>query len=412
SKSWRLVVLRHAWADAWRKLTVAPSLWAVAALRWNNTNEAHELLAEQLAITSSRPDGISRPPADDWLVLARADFSLPTFDIRRFIAQLAPRPSQTLLVLLVDESNHAHWDARVFRRGTLHAVGQVVVVGPEMLILDRDKQATEADDRWSRTRGALGVRVANKIRKSEITLIGAGRNGSAAAFQFASLGVSRLRIIDGDTLGVENMDAMVGFTSADVGRSKSHVLAERLQQLRPDMAITAIDRSVLEPAAEDALKQRSGLLVTCVDHDTPRLAAAIAARRTLTPHLDIGTSVQTAQDGSTSISGDARLLLPGDGCVACVGGVENLEASLYDLQIPADHLHHKLRAPWHRRRAGSLITINAMTVGAAVQMWLDLLAGELRGSHWHRLAWRAGSGLACDAGQVSAVDSCRICHPG
>ncbi|MCA9206688.1 MAG: hypothetical protein KDA59_26720, partial [Planctomycetales bacterium] len=157
------------------------------------------------------------------------------------------------------------------------------------------------------------------------------------------------------------------------------------------------------------LLERTGLLVTCVDHDAARLAACLAARRTLTAHLDIGSSVQIV-DGHPRIMGDARLMLPGHGCVVCVGGMPNVEHRLYDLSVPADSLHHRLQAPWRQRRAGSLVTINAMTVAAGVQMWLDLLQGDLVDSHWQRLTWQPGIGLQTDAGTVGAASDCRFCR--
>ena len=166
--------------------------------------------------------------------------------------------------------------------------------------------------RWSRTVGAISWEVMRKIRQSSVTLVGAGRNGSLMALELAALGVERLRIIDPDPLRIENLDGMPGIRQRDVGRPKVQALSVLLHRFRPDMALTLLPSSATDDAASRLMQRRCDLLVTCVDDDTPRLAAAIIARRTLTPHLDVGTSVQRGEHG-TSITGDVRLLLPWEG---------------------------------------------------------------------------------------------------
>ena len=418
--NWRLVMAHHAWTDAWRSLSINQQAWAVGSLRWNLTHRTRELIAEELSVSDSLPDGSARLAADEWVAVGFADFSDAAYDIEQVVQRLQPRVSQTLLVFLVDRNDPSLWDAAVFRRQHLHRLDQVMVVGPSMLCLDRrggpkDEKGL-ADEinlpRFSRIRGALGDQVMRKVLDSEITIIGVGRTGSAAAFQLASLGVRRIRIIDGDRLGIENMDAMIGLTTNDIGQKKAVALAQRLEAFRDDISLSVIDKSILDAGAAYLLRQRSHLVVTCVDHDTARLAVANAARQTLTAHLDIGTGVQRTDDGALSIRGDARLLLPGLGCVACVGGMADLESTHFQLQLPADHFFHSIRPNWDSQRAGSLVTVNAITVGAGIQMWLDLLANELTGSFWQRIRWQTAQGLQTDSGYVSAASDCKICQNG
>ena len=409
---WRLVIEHSAWADAWRSLSTSKHGWAVGSLRWNHTRRTRELIAEELSLSATLPEGRSRMAADEWIAVGFADMNDPAYDIEQVLHSLQPRISQTLLVFLVDLTGSSLWDAAVFRRQQLHRLDQVMVVGPRMLCLDRSDHTTDKISlpRYSRTRGALGDQVMQKVLNSEITIVGAGRTGSTAAFQLAGLGVKRIRIIDGDTLGIENMDAMIGLTTSDIGEKKAVALAHRLESFRDDISVTIIDRSILNTDAADLLRQRSHLVITCVDHDTARLAVATAARQTLTAHLDIGTGVQRTDDGDLSIRGDARLLLPGDGCVACVGGLADLESSEFEVQLPDDHFFHSLRPNWDSQRAGSLVTVNAITVGAGIQMWLDLLANDLSGSFWQRIRWQPGEGLQTDSGYVSAASDCKICQ--
>jgi len=80
------------------------------------------------------------------------------------------------------------------------------------------------------------------------------------------------------------------------------------------------------------------------------------------------------------------------------------------LLAPPGALPRRPPPPWNEQRAGSLITLNSLTVAIGVQLWLDLLAGRLRSSHWHRLRWEPGVGLQADFAPVGASPGCRICH--
>lgn len=86
------------------------------------------------------------------------------------------------------------------------------------------------------------------------------------------------------------------------------------------------------------------------------------------------------------------------------------EQALYELAAPAGSLQRGLPVAWHEQRAGSLITINAIAVSVGVQLWLELLAGRLSTSTWHRLDWDAQTGLRVHAGSVGVGDECPYCR--
>ena len=69
--------------------------------------------------------------------------------------------------------------------------------------------------------------------------------------------------------------------------------------------------------------------------------------------------------------------------------VRDLPAVLRHLSAPRGAIRDE-PPPWFQQRAGSLITLNQMIAGAAVQSWLDLLAGDLTTSFWQRLSWNHG----------------------
>ena len=84
------------------------------------------------------------------------------------------------------------------------------------------------------------------------------------------------------------------------------------------------------------------------------------------------------------------------------------EQTLYEFAAPPGSMHRGEPVPWHAQRAGSLVHLNAVTVGVAVEAWLSILRGET-GSVWQRLTWDATGHLTWDAAAVSSDPECPFC---
>lgn len=426
SRPVQLVLAPDVWERV-RPLLVDHGRYLVGRVRWRSgTGSAgvavDEELVDQVELCEQLPQGIDHPPLDDYLVLAvRHDPQLTAAELLR---QLAPRPSQWVTVLLLDARAPERWEGVVYREEHVQPLAGFRVAGAGMLTVEVDTSAETTEfaptdhsslpheGAFSRLAGAVGPAAYRKLRRAVVTQIGVSRTGTLAAQHFAALGVSLLRLVDPQRVELENLDGMPGVPRAAVGRAKVDAVAELLLAQRPDLAVTCCPRSLLDPESSGVFRSRTDLIVTCVDDETARVAATIQARRLLVPHLDLATSVIRAADGSRQIVGDARLFLPGQGCAACVPplSAEERERVLYELASPPGALRRGEPLAWHEQRAGSLLTINALTVAAGVQAWLDLLAGTLRQSLWQRLDWLSGSGLQVRTSVVGASRECVFCH--
>ncbi len=69
-------------------------------------------------------------------------------------------------------------------------------------------------------------------------VIGAGGLGSPALQYLAAAGVGRIGIVDDDVVDETNLQRQTIFSTADVGRKKAEVAAERLRGLNPLVAST------------------------------------------------------------------------------------------------------------------------------------------------------------------------------
>jgi len=76
-----------------------------------------------------------------------------------------------------------------------------------------------------------------RLKAGRVLIVGAGGLGSPAALYLAAAGVGVLGLVDFDTVDVTNLQRQVLYGTADVGRPKLEVAAERLRQINPFVTI-------------------------------------------------------------------------------------------------------------------------------------------------------------------------------
>lgn len=397
------LVFRH---REWQQLAgLTAGAYAAGRMRSNRQNDVEELLVERITPLFGCPCGSDFPAFAEWVCIASSE------DINRLLWMIEPLERQRVAVLVLGLGEDTMgWTGRVVEGIRSTSLESVRVVGPSMPDTNREQETPQLllSALTSRTRGALGTVTDAWLRRASVMCIGAGRNGSLAAQQFAALGVRRIVLIDFDTLEESNLNAMLGIDYRDVGQPKIHGLARSLRRSWPNLVVDTLACPATDPRVVD-LARRVELIGTCVDErgESARLAAALLANRFLKLHLDVGTGITRDESGSRVLAGDARIFLPGEGCIACVGELVDLDTALQDVLY--DRPHPESVAQWRNQRLGSLLTLNAMTVSIGIQMVLDLVGGRMQSSHWHRVRWVEGQGLQTDHGPVGGAVRCRIC---
>ncbi len=76
-----------------------------------------------------------------------------------------------------------------------------------------------------------------KLKAARVLLVGMGGLGAPAALYLAAAGVGTLGLADADTVSLSNLQRQVLYQTADLGRPKVDVAAERLTALNPHVAI-------------------------------------------------------------------------------------------------------------------------------------------------------------------------------
>lgn len=86
----------------------------------------------------------------------------------------------------------------------------------------------------------VGLAGQERLRAARVLCVGAGGLGSPVISYLAAAGVGRLGIVDDDVVDETNLQRQILFTTADIGRAKAEVAAERVRAMNPYVAVDPI----------------------------------------------------------------------------------------------------------------------------------------------------------------------------
>ncbi|MFN7174872.1 MAG: HesA/MoeB/ThiF family protein [Thermaurantiacus tibetensis] len=127
-----------------------------------------------------------------------------------------------------------------------------------------------------------------RLKAAAVAVVGAGGLGSAALPCLAAAGVGQLTIVDDDCVALSNLQRQTLYATADIGRPKAEVAAERLAALNPHVCILARAERLTEANAAallaghdlvldgtDSFAARAVVNRACVALGLPLVAAAM-----------------------------------------------------------------------------------------------------------------------------------------
>lgn len=135
-------------------------------------------------------------------------------------------------------------------------------------------------DNWlERTELLLGKEKLDILRQSHVLVVGLGGVGAYAAEMIARAGVGRMTLADADVVGLTNINRQLLALHSTIGRPKAEVLAERLQDINPEIELTIVNRYIKDEETYTLLDAaRYDYVVDCIDTLSPKLALIVAAR--------------------------------------------------------------------------------------------------------------------------------------
>ncbi|MDE6119372.1 MAG: HesA/MoeB/ThiF family protein [Muribaculaceae bacterium] len=79
-----------------------------------------------------------------------------------------------------------------------------------------------------------------RLRQSRIAVVGAGALASAALLYLAAAGVGMIRVIDGDTVSLSNLQRQIIHSTQDIGLPKPQSAAAKIAALNPDVDVEPV----------------------------------------------------------------------------------------------------------------------------------------------------------------------------
>jgi molybdopterin/thiamine biosynthesis adenylyltransferase len=162
----------------------------------------------------------------------------------------------------------------------------------------------------------LGHKSDKTLAALNVGIVGLGGGGSHIVQQLAHVGVGHFVIVDPDRIEDSNLNRLVGGTEADVRNSelKVRIAARVIRGVNPRATIVPISKRWQEAA--HALRD-CDVIFGCVDSFAARDELERAARRSLTPYIDLGMDVH-AVGSRFLITGQVGLSMPGEVCLHCM----------------------------------------------------------------------------------------------
>ena len=111
----------------------------------------------------------------------------------------------------------------------------------------------------------IGERGQEKLKDSSVLIVGAGGTGCPALQYLVGAGVGRVGICDFDVVDASNLHRQPLFTTADIGKKKADIAAERLRANNPFVVIDSISQRIDSSNASRMMKGYD-VVLDCTDN--------------------------------------------------------------------------------------------------------------------------------------------------
>lgn len=155
-----------------------------------------------------------------------------------------------------------------------------------------------------------------KLKASHVAIFGIGGVGGHVAEALARSGISRLDLIDKDTVSLTNINRQIVALHSTIGRSKVEVMKERILDINPQAQVKAFECFYLPENKEDFDFSQYDYVVDAVDTVTAKILIIQQAKENNVPVISCmgagnkldPTAFQIADISQTSVCPLARVM--------------------------------------------------------------------------------------------------------
>ena len=132
------------------------------------------------------------------------------------------------------------------------------------------------EERHSRNIPALSEQDMDRLKNSNVLVVGCGGLGGYVIEYLARIGIGSLTVADGDVFTESNLNRQILCTAENLGTSKALAAAERVQLIDPSITVTPV-REFLTKENAPALLADADIVIDCLDNIESRLILEDAA---------------------------------------------------------------------------------------------------------------------------------------
>jgi tRNA A37 threonylcarbamoyladenosine dehydratase len=126
-------------------------------------------------------------------------------------------------------------------------------------------------DWLSRTELILGEEGLQKLKSSNVLVVGLGGVGAYAAEMICRSGVGSMTIVDGDNINPTNRNRQLPALKSTEGLAKAEVMGNRLKDINPEIKLTVIREYLKDDKMTDVLDIGFDYVVDAIDTLSPKI---------------------------------------------------------------------------------------------------------------------------------------------
>ncbi len=127
------------------------------------------------------------------------------------------------------------------------------------------------NDWLSRTELLLGSPGLQKLKDSNILVVGLGGVGAYAAEMICRAGVGSMTIVDGDTIHATNRNRQLPSLKSTEGLPKAEVMGQRLLDINPEINLNVINEYIKDERMNEILDVGFHYVVDAIDTLSPKI---------------------------------------------------------------------------------------------------------------------------------------------
>lgn len=125
---------------------------------------------------------------------------------------------------------------------------------------------------FTRTEWLIGEESIERLKRSNVLVVGLGGVGACAAEMLCRAGVGNITIADHDTISESNINRQLAALESTVGREKTEIMAQRLKDINSRLNVNAVTQYLKDEKIAQILQgERYDYVVDAIDTISPKV---------------------------------------------------------------------------------------------------------------------------------------------